>query len=113
MVCGVHTPSPNWTSSVPCTIIGNELVAKVPGSGIIHYMTTENRMTREQAFRKELKELLTKYDVDVSVETKVTWAGSLRVGLEFHSPTRWNKENGVIQEGFEFTTSPCLFVDDL
>ena len=70
-------------------------------------------MNREQAFRKELKELLAKYDEDVSVETKVTYAGSEVVALEFYSPTRWNKENGVVQEGFEFTTSPCLYADDL
>lgn len=57
-------------------------------------------MTREEEFQEELKALLKKYDVEISLQDVGTWDNDNII--VFYGNTKWDIDGDII-EGFEFT----------
>lgn len=57
-------------------------------------------MTREEEFKEELKALLKKYDVEISLQDVGTWDNDNII--VFYGNTKWDIDGDII-EGFEFT----------
>ena len=58
-------------------------------------------MTREEKFKEELKALLKKYDVEISLQDVGTWDNDNII--VFYGNAKWDKDGGLIDDGFEFT----------
>ena len=58
-------------------------------------------MTREEKFKEELKALLKKYDVEISLQDVGTWDNDNII--VFYGNAKWDKVCGLIDDGFEFT----------
>ena len=57
-------------------------------------------MTREEEFKEELKALLKRYDVEISLQDVGTWDNDNII--VFYGNTKWDIDGDII-EGFEFT----------
>lgn len=57
-------------------------------------------MTRQEEFQEELKALLKKYDVEISLQDVGTWDNDNII--VFYGNTKWDIDGDII-EGFEFT----------
>lgn len=59
-------------------------------------------MTREEEFKEELKALLKKYDVEICLEDcDSNWQPDNVIA--FYGSAKWDKDGGLIDDGFEFT----------
>jgi kynurenine formamidase len=64
-------------------------------------------MTHTEQFQTELKALLKKYDVTMSIEERtVSW--NTEADINFHSYAKWDNEGNMITDSIDFT---CNYIN--
>lgn len=58
-------------------------------------------MTRKEEFKEELKSLLKRYDVEITLEDRGLWQSDNIIS--FYGNAKWDKDGGPIHGDFEFT----------
>tara|TARA_R110002126_G_scaffold98116_1_gene228399 strand:- start:378 stop:587 length:210 start_codon:yes stop_codon:yes gene_type:complete len=60
-------------------------------------------MSREEEFKEELKALLGKYQVEISLEDSGTGNWHPHYVISFYGSAKWDKDGEPIHESFDFT----------